>query len=117
MKLFILFTLLSILILPTQVVHAEYDTIYSTKGYPYDLLISRTEAIKIIYSVNDEDIHCKVVINWNKNNITSPVVQVSKNKFEHMPLASCLTRKQAKTILASTFNFDATKLLENSLGL
>jgi len=117
MKLFYLFTIISILVLPTTHVKAELNKLYSNKGYPYNLLISRTDSVKIFYSVKEEDIHCRVEINWDNNKVVSDEVQIENKAFDDMPLASCLTRKQAKTILASTFDFDPSKLLANSIGL
>jgi len=117
MKLFYLFTIISILVLPTAHVKAELSKLYSNKGYPYNLLISRTDSIKIIYSEKEESIHCRVEINWGNNKLVSNEVQTESKTFDDMPLASCLTRKQAKTILASTFDFDPSKLLANSIGL
>jgi hypothetical protein len=75
----------------------------SAMGYPYKLLITRTESIKIIYSEDEHGVKCKVKVLWQAQAVQSQPQQVSKKKFSEKPLASCLPRQKAKAILAMTF--------------
>ncbi len=75
----------------------------SAMGYPYKLLITRTDSIKIIYSEDEKGIKCKVKVLWQAQAVQSQLQQVSKKKFSEKPLASCLPRQRAKAILAMTF--------------
>lgn len=82
----------------------HYEQLASTMGYPYKLLINRTEIVKIIYSESNDNINCKVIINWNDQVVQTPSTQITKEKFNDKPLASCLAREDAKVILARTFD-------------
>jgi hypothetical protein len=73
-------------------------------GYPYKLLINRTDIIKIIYSESDDNISCKVIISWNEQELQTSLTHITKEQFNKKPLASCLPRKEAKVILARTFD-------------
>lgn len=81
----------------------NYEKLTSAMGYPYKLLIKRSDSIKIIYSESSDNINCKVIINWNEQEVQTLSKQVTKEKFNDKPLASCLARKEAKVILARTF--------------
>lgn len=111
MKLIILKALIIITVLCTPVItNAEsskaphYEQLASTLGYPYKLLINRTDTVKIIYSESNENINCKVIISWNEQEMQTSSTQTTKEKFNDKPLASCLARKDAKLILARTFD-------------
>jgi len=97
-------TLILLLTLNSSV-QANQDKLYSAKLHPYNLLLSRTETVKIIYSENKEEIHCKVEVNWKNEQVTSEQVSVNKVAFNKEPLASCLSREKAKNILARTFDY------------
>lgn len=91
------FTLLS------SIAQAEQEKLNSTMGYPYKLLINRANTVKIIYSESDNSINCKVVVNWAEQEIQSQSQHVSRKAFSDKPLASCLPREKAKSMLAATF--------------
>jgi len=94
--------ILSILLLNSPV-QASQEKLYSAKKYPYNLLLSKTDSVKIIYTKNKEGIDCKVEINWQNEVMTTQQTRVSKLEFNKEPLATCLPRKKAKIILAKTF--------------
>jgi len=81
----------------------SYEKLTSTMGYPYKLLIDRSDSVKIIYSESSDMINCKVTVRWSEQEIHAQPKQVSKEKFDEKPLASCLDRTKAKAILARTF--------------
>ncbi|MCJ8318043.1 MAG: hypothetical protein MJK12_00310 [Colwellia sp.] len=98
-----LFTAFILTLLLSNSIQASQDKLYTAKKYPYNLLLSRTDTVKIIYSENKEKVDCKVEINWENEMITSKQTRVSKRDFINEPLASCLPRENAKNILAKTF--------------
>jgi len=87
----------------TSTVQAAEGKLTSAMGYPYKLLINRANSIKIIYSENSNNIDCKVVFNWNDQKLVSQSMLVSRENFKDEPLASCLTREKAKSMLKVTF--------------
>lgn len=83
--------------------YAAEEKLTSAMGYPYKLLIARSDSVKIIYSEDIDNINCKVKVGWKEQEEQSQYKQVSKKKFIEKPLASCLSRQKAKAILAMTF--------------
>lgn len=104
MKTLIKHTLFTMTILASQVTLAEDEVIYSSVGYPYNQLISRTDAINITYTKDKEKVNCKVEVKWQGKTLTSPAIVANSAKFSNKPLASCLPRETAKSILAKTFH-------------
>jgi len=94
-------TILTLIVINS--VQASQEKLYTEKKYPYNLLLTRSDSVKIIYTNNKEYINCKVEVNWKNEMVTSLKTRVSKLKFNKEPLASCLPREQAKIILAKTF--------------
>ena len=94
--------LLSIAIL-TPVCNAAIETMYSAKGYPYKDLIERAEEVKIIYSENANSVTCKVAITSTADHWLSDSKTISHKTFAEAPLASCLSREDAKAQLANTY--------------
>ncbi|MFT5755848.1 MAG: hypothetical protein ACI9LM_000560 [Alteromonadaceae bacterium] len=92
-----------LILLLSSAVQADQETLYSSKSYPYNLLLSRTESVKIIYIKDKDKINCKVEVSWKNKMITTLQARVSKIAFNKGPLASCLPREKAKNILAKTF--------------
>jgi len=99
LTLFILLTILSTL--PAQ---ANTNKLFTEQGYPYNLLIKRTDEIKIIYSEKENMVNCRIELNWQGQKITTQNISVEQIKFNTKPFAACLPREQAKVILAKTFN-------------
>lgn len=100
-------TLLALNVNP-QVIESEntkydFEMVYSPASYPYDLLVKRADEIKIIYTVDKQEVKCSVVLEDSKLNEKTETVVVEKKKFEEKPLASCLARDQAKQWLSATF--------------
>lgn len=79
------------------------DKRFSHTGYPYNLLIQRSDSIKIIYTEKDKEIACRVTQENSQSAQTSASVITTKAEFDQAPLASCLPRKLAKQWLAQTF--------------
>jgi len=104
MNLRILTTLNIIIFLFTTPAEATTNKLLSEQGYPYDLLIKRTNEIKIIYSEKENMVNCRIELNWQDQKITTKDISIEKIKFDKKPFAACLPRDQAKVILAKTFN-------------
>jgi hypothetical protein len=75
----------------------------SSAGYPYNLLIQRSDEVLLSYQ-GDELVQCRVEVKWNKQSWQGIVVQVQAEKFLPDPLKSCLPRHMAKDMLAATFD-------------
>ncbi|WP_281558423.1 hypothetical protein [Thalassomonas sp. RHCl1] len=86
------------------IAQANADKVYSAQGYPYKLLINRADEVKIFYREHKTGISCHVEVSRNREKMTSVKVEVTAEQFEQLPLASCLPRKAAKTLLANTFS-------------
>lgn len=84
--------------------NANTTTLFSEKGYPYKDLIQRTESVKIIYTEDNQEVTCKVAVTSHDHNWQSNTKTVNHKAFEQAPLASCLTREEAKNLLAQTYN-------------
>ncbi|WDE10292.1 hypothetical protein [Thalassomonas haliotis] len=91
-------------LLMVTIVQANADKVYSAQGYPYKLLINRADEVKIFYREHKSGIYCYVQVSRKGEKMTSEEVEVTAEQFEQLPLASCLPRKAAKVILASTFS-------------
>lgn len=99
-----LLILITVYLLSSNQIQAAELQLYSTMGHPYNLLIARSDEVKIIYTEKDETIKCRVEVNWQTDTFATSMVEVSKKKFTTKPLASCLPRQQAKTMLENTFH-------------
>lgn len=104
MKLITFFTFYLIVLISITPVEANTNKLFTEQGYPYDLLIKRTNEVKIIYSENERYVNCRVELNWQDQKMTTQSIKVEQVKFNEKPFATCLPRAQAKTILAKTFN-------------
>ena len=82
---------------------SQIDKVYTSKGYPYKNLLNRSEQVKIFYRQDDRNIHCRVEVAVGNTIVKSVASKVNQQSFEDTPLSSCLSRDQAKQILASTF--------------
>lgn len=96
-------TIFSAQVLSNTETQASFEQLHSTSGYPYDMLINRSETVKIFYTVNKQGIECSVKLKRSDLNWSSQSVVVDKEKFELEPLVSCLSRKLAKQWLSETF--------------
>ena len=83
--------------------NAAIESKYSTKGYPYKDLIERTQEVKIIYSENTQSITCRVEVTDENSQWLSDSKTISHQTFAEAPLASCLSREDAKNQLAKTY--------------
>ncbi|PAJ75504.1 hypothetical protein CJF42_05040 [Pseudoalteromonas sp. NBT06-2] len=104
MKLITLITFYLIVLFSAPSTKATNHKLFSEQGYPYDMLIKRTDKIKIIYSENEKVVNCRVELNWQGQKVTTQAIEVEQIKFNAKPFATCLPRAQAKVILATTFN-------------
>ncbi|MBU2971368.1 hypothetical protein KO527_18665 [Pseudoalteromonas sp. C2R02] len=104
MKLLTYLSIYLIALLSITLAEANTNKLFTEQGYPYDLLIKRTNEVKIIYSENKKAVNCRVELNWQDQKVTTQSIKVEKVKFNAKPFATCLPREQAKTILAKTFN-------------
>lgn len=84
-------------------VTAQANMLYTEQGYPYTPLVKRVEEVKIFYSEKQERVSCRAEINHAQQQWQSDWIEVKADDFAKRPLASCLPRKQAKRILASTY--------------
>lgn len=82
---------------------SQIDEVYTSKGYPYKNLLNRSKQVKIFYRQGDNNIHCRVEVAVGDTIVKSATSEVNQLSFETTPLSSCLSRDQAKQLLASTF--------------
>jgi hypothetical protein len=78
------------------------NAISNIESYPYNLLVQRTDQVKIIYK-GDKEISCRVEIQKGEQRWSGDSQVVTVKEFEQSPLKQCLNRTFAKEILASTF--------------
>jgi hypothetical protein len=99
------FFVISILAFPNNTLAKLNDKtiLSSSAGYPYNLLIQRSDQILFSYH-GDELVQCQVEVKRNKQIWQGTLVQVEADKFSQDPLKSCLPRHLAKDILAATFD-------------
>jgi len=100
---FVLLLLIVLLVLSAKYANASELKLYSTMGYPYKLLLTRSEEIKIIYSEIADKVTCRVEILENGRRTITQNVEAKSKHFNEKPLASCLPRNEAKKLLAQTF--------------
>lgn len=103
MKYIYLTIILSLHLLGAETAIAQNNTLFSSQGYPYKQLISRSDSVKIIYSENQQLVQCRVAITIDNDIHKSKALDVNKNRFQKAPLASCLGREDAKNFLAKSF--------------
>ncbi|MCV2885086.1 hypothetical protein OE749_10325 [Aestuariibacter sp. AA17] len=75
------------------------EKVYTDKGYPYKNLVEKSKEVKIIYRESNESITCRVDIAHAQTSFEGVTYNVSKRQFKRAPLASCLERQDAKTLL------------------
>lgn len=93
-----------LLALSNNLVQANNDIqLYSEAGYPYKNLINKAKAVKILFIENENNIACRVQVVWNTQNKTTEHLYVSKEQFEQAPLVNCLSRSDAKKLLAKLY--------------
>lgn len=97
------FTIITVILLSAGIARADVEKLYSSKGYPYQLLINRVDEVKIFYHENKEELSCYVEVKRGSEKMRSTPLQVSFQAFSQMPLVSCLSRTEAKSLLAQTF--------------
>jgi hypothetical protein len=99
-------TIVTALLLMACTVNASTRVIDQTNAIsisPYKELMKRSDGVKVFYTDNLENIHCRVEITLgNKIWKTSPQ-KLDKRSFLNKPLMSCLSNKKAKQLLARTF--------------
>lgn len=78
------------------------DEVNGAQVYPYNLLVQRTDQIKVIYQ-GEQQITCRVEIHKGELQWSGDYQVVKADKFKQNPLRHCLDRDHAKQILASTF--------------
>lgn len=78
------------------------EMMYTSAGYPYDRLVKRTDSVKLIYTERDNIVDCRAIIS-KVDQIWSGFTQtVTEKEFQKARLSSCLSRKEAKSILRET---------------
>ena len=73
--------------------------LYTNQGYPYSNLINHTDQVKIFFTEKQSKTICRVEISKGDKHWNSSRVQVETKHFQQAPLASCLQRSMAKSIL------------------
>ncbi len=87
-----------------QTAHLDnIEVLNSGAGYPYDRLISRVDILKIVYSIDGNQVACSVLLQDSDLKQRSPTVLAEKVNFEEEPLANCLPRNLAKKWLSNTY--------------
>ncbi|MEP4891895.1 MAG: hypothetical protein ABJV04_17875 [Aliiglaciecola sp.] len=81
----------------------QVETKYSYKGYPYKMLIARSDSIKILFTEKQDRVNCAVQFEQGNIIHKTSYSDVKKLDFNNQPLVSCLPRHQAKAWLKDTF--------------
>jgi hypothetical protein len=81
----------------------QTEKVYIHKGYPYEGLVDRSEAVEIFYKELADNISCRVEVLQNGQIWKSEERSISLKKFTKKPLRSCMDRVDAKKLLANTF--------------
>lgn len=103
-RLYIFKTLLiSLLTLSATSVFAGHERVFTEQGYPYKQLVKRSDTVKLIYSQDGQQVTCKVAIEHKGLARITTEQTISAAKFADKPLANCLKRDTAKSLLAMTF--------------
>lgn len=84
-------------------VFAKTADINSNDGYPYNVLINKSDSVSLIYNEQENNIHCKTKVHYENINFISSEVIVKKETFNRNPLKHCLPRQQAKNILSQLY--------------
>jgi len=78
---------------------ADIKQLYTSKAYPYSNLISHTDEVKIYFTEKDDQVICRVKISKADQHWHSDKVTIKNSRFQQAPLANCLQRDMAKSIL------------------
>lgn len=81
----------------------KVEKIYTQKGYPYEGLVNRSEAVTIFYTENVDNINCRVEVSQNGKVWRGEKHSTNIKTFTKKPLRACLNRVDAKKLLAQTF--------------
>jgi hypothetical protein len=77
----------------------QLNKINTAEGFPYKNLIMKADKVELIFKDNLDSITCRVNV-LNKDFIYHGKANtISKNKFKKVPMAACLTRTVAKSLL------------------
>lgn len=106
MKILIATVFAAVLLIPF---HSEggilkQQEIFSKQGYPYNILLRKTNSIKIHYVESAQNINCYVNLEFDGKKEKTAVLSISKKAFLTASLKNCLRRNKAKEILKATFS-------------
>jgi hypothetical protein len=80
----------------------ELETINTNEGYPFNLLLKRTEQVKLIYKGKDK-VTCHVEVRDEGKVWIGDSYNTKLKKFSQAPLSACMDRELAKKIVKTTF--------------
>lgn len=80
----------------------QVDSLMTNEGYPYNMLVQRTDEVKLIYN-NKSPMTCRVEVNHNGQVWRGQTYSTSEKRFLAKPLARCMDRTLAKEIVKTTF--------------
>ena len=79
------------------------EKIHTQEGYPYADIVRISEQVNLIYTESENEVNCRVEVSKN-GQLWQGAQQIAELKnFKNKPLRSCLTRPEAKKILASIY--------------
>ena len=79
------------------------EKIDTQEGYPYAALVQRVDEVKLIFTENENNVHCRVEVTQNGKVWRGLSNTAKKKEFQRKPLNSCMAREEAKQLLADTF--------------
>ena len=102
-KAFLILALTMLFSLSTLANIKHEEKIYTPEGYPYSKLIQRADEVKLIFTENENSVHCRVEVSQNGKVWRGLSNTAKKKEFLSKPLNSCMAREEAKQLLADTF--------------
>lgn len=78
---------------------AEQMKVQFASHYPYKNLIERTDDINVFYTIENDNLTCKVEVKLDNMKWESVNKEISKTIFNHDPFTHCLSRESAEQIL------------------
>lgn len=75
------------------------ERINTDEGFPYKNLIIRADRVELSYIERGKEVECKVAVLSEKGRFEGQSRTARAKHLKHKPMASCLSRDEAKRIL------------------
>jgi hypothetical protein len=80
----------------------QFEMFNTNEGYPFNLLLKRTEQVKLIYK-GKHKVTCHVEVRDEGKVWIGETYNAKLTKFSQAPLSACMDRELAKKIVRTTF--------------